>query len=149
MAKNVVFLTGERIGNSASERLHLYKRIVSFRKSDDVSIITQSSETFAEQAGCKRVIHLNTDGVNREDATRITKQADMFIVVGMAPNSSASAALLGVTRPECYIAIIYKGNMDLPKDIYREQVLRMQDMGIGTGLFSLSMYRWMMDLVEE
>ena len=149
MAKNVVFLTAARIGDSASESLHLYRRIVSFKKSADVAIITQSDETFPEQAGCKRVVHLNTGDVNREDAARITKQADMFVVVGMAPNSNPSAALLGVTRPECCIAIINKGNMDLPNDMHREHVLRMRDMSISTGLMFLSMYRWMMDLVEE
>lgn len=149
MAKNLVFLTGERIGDSALESLHLYRRIVSFMKSADVSIITQSTETFPEQAGCKHVVHLNTDDVNREDAARITKQADLFVVIGMAPCSNPSAALLGVTRPECCIAIINKGNMDLPNDIHREHVLRMRDMSIGTGLIFLSMYRWMMDLVEE
>ena len=149
MAKNVVFLTAARIGDSASESLHLYRRIVSFKKSADVAIITQSDETFPEQAGCKRVVHLNTGDVNREDAARITKQADMFVVVGMAPNSNPSAALLGVTRPECCIAIINKGNMDLPNDMHREHVLRMRDMSIGTGLMFLSMYCWMMDLVEE
>ena len=136
MAKNVVFLTAARIGDSASESLHLYRRIVSFKKSADVAIITQSDETFPEH-------------VNREDAARITKQADMFVVVGMAPNSNPSAALLGVTRPECCIAIINKGNMDLPNDMHREHVLRMRDMSIGTGLMFLSMYRWMLDLVEE
>ena len=149
MAKNVVFLTAERIGDSASESLHLYRRIVSFRKSADVSIITQSTETFPEQAGCKHVVHLNTDDVNREDAARITKLADMFVVVGMAPSSNPSAALLGVTRPECCIAIIHKGNMDLPNDMYRKHVLRMRDMSIGTGLLFLSVYRWMMDIVED
>jgi NAD-dependent SIR2 family protein deacetylase len=123
--------------------------MVSFRKSADVTIITQSDETFPEQAGCKRVVHLNTDDVKRADAARITKQADMFVVVGMAPSSNPSAALLGVTRPECCIAIINKGNMDLPNDMHREHVLRMRDMSIGTGLMFLSMYRWMMDLVEE
>lgn len=133
MAKNVVFLTAARIGDSASESLHLYRRIVSFKKSADVAIITQSDETFPEQAGCKRVVHLNTGDVNREDAARITKQADMFVVVGMAPNSNPSAALLGVTRPECCIAIINKGNMDLPNDMHREHILRMRDMSIGTG----------------
>ena len=149
MAKNVVFLTAARIGDSASESLHLYRRIVSFRKIAEVSIITQCTETFPEQAGCKRVVHLNTGDVNREDAARITKQADMFVVVGMAPNSNPSAAVLGMTRPECCIAIINKGNMDLPNDMHREHVLRMRDMSIGTGLMFLSMYRWMMDLVEE
>ena len=71
MAKNVVFLTAERIGDSASESLHLYRRIVSFKKSADVTIITQSNETFPEQAGCKRVVHLNTDDVKREDAASL------------------------------------------------------------------------------
>ena len=149
MAKNVVFLTAERIGDSASESLHLYRRIVSFKKSADVTIITQSNETFPELASCKRVVHLNADDVKREDAARISKQADMFVVVGMAPSSNPSAALLGVTRPECCIAIINKGNMDLPNNMHREHVLRMRDMSIGTGLMFLSMYRWMMDLVEE
>ena len=51
MAKNVVFLTAERIGDSASESLHLYRRIVSFKKSANVTIITQSNETFPELAG--------------------------------------------------------------------------------------------------
>ena len=85
MTKSVVFLTGERIGDSASESLHLYRRIVSFRKSADVSIITQSDETFPEQAGCKRVVHLKADDMNCEDAARIAKRADMFVVVGLAP----------------------------------------------------------------
>ena len=149
MAKSVVFLTAARIGDSASESLHLYKRIMSFKKSADVSIITQSNETFPEQAGCKSVVHLNDDNTNREYAARITKQADMFVVVGMAPSSNPSAELLGVTHSECCIAIINKGNMDLPNDMHREHVLRMRDMSIGTGLMFLSMYRWMMDLVEE
>ena len=149
MAKSVVFLTGERIGDTASESLHLYRRIVSFRKSANVSIITHSDENFPEQAGCKRVVHLNADDMNREDAVRITKQADMFVVVGMAPQSNLPAALLGLTQPECCIAIINKGNMDLPNDMHREHVLRMRDMSIGTGLMFLSMYRWIMDLVEE
>lgn len=149
MAKNVVFLTAERIGDSASESLHLYRRIVSFKKSADVTIITQCNETFPEQAGCKRVIHLNAEGSNHEDAASITKQADMFVVVGMTPKSNPSAAFLGLTQPECCIAIINKGSMDLPSDMRREHVLRMRNMSIGTGLMFLSMYRWMMDLVEE
>ena len=149
MAKNVVFLTGERIGDSVSENLHLYRRIVSFRKSADVSIITQSDETFPEQAGCKNVVHLNGNYLSRENATRITKKADMFVVVGMAPNTSLSAKLLSETRQECSIAIINKGCLELPKELHREHVLRMRDMSIGTGLMFLSMYRWMMDLIEE
>ena len=50
---------------------------------------------------------------------------------------------------ECCIAIINKGNMDLPSELHREHVLKMRDMSIGTGLMFLSMYCWMMDLVEE
>ena len=149
MAKNIVFLTGESLGTNASESLHLYRRIVSFRKSADVTVITQCRDTFPEQAGCKRVVHLDAYNANREDATRIAKQADMFVVVGMVPKSNPTAALLEATRPECCIAIINKGNMELPYDIHREHVLRMRDMSIGTGLMFLSMYRWMMDLIEE
>ena len=149
MAKNVVFLTGERIGNSASENLHLYRRIVSFRKSADVSIITQSDETFPEQAGCKNVVHLDADDMNREDAARITKQADMFVVVGMAPNAVPSANLLSETRPDCCIAIINNGCLNLPKELHRENVVKMRDMSIGTGLLFLSMYNWLKDMIEE
>ena len=36
MGKRVVFLTGEQIGTNSAESLHLYKRIVSFKKSGDV-----------------------------------------------------------------------------------------------------------------
>ena len=39
--------------------------------------------------------------------------------------------------------------MYLPHEVHREYVLRMRDMSIGTGLMFLSMYCWMMDLVEE
>ena len=134
MAKNIVFLTGESLGTNASESLHLYRRIVSFRKSADVTVITQCRDTFPEQAGCKRVVHLDAYNANREDATQIAKQADMFVVVGMAPNSHPSAALLGATRPGCSIAIIYKGSMDMPNEVHREHVLRIRDMSIGTGL---------------
>ena len=77
------------------------------------------------------------------------KQADMFVVVGMAPNAVPSANLLSETRPDCCIAIINKGCLELPKELHREHVLRMREMSIGTGLMFLSMYRWMMDLVEE
>lgn len=149
MAKNIVFLTGESIGANASESLHLYRRMVSFRKSADVAVITQCRDTFPEQAGCKHVVHLNADNATREDATQIAKQADMFVVVGIAPNTSLSAQLLSETRPECIIAIINKGCLELPKELHREHVLRMCEMSIGTGLMFLSMYRWMMDLVEE
>ena len=41
MTKKVVFVTGEKIGVSASETIHLYRRMVSFKKSGDVSVITQ------------------------------------------------------------------------------------------------------------
>ena len=126
-----------------------WARIVSFRKSADVAVITQSRDTFPEQAGCKRVVHLDAYNANREDATRIAKQADMFVVVGMAPNAVPSANLLSETRPDCCIAIINKGCLELPKELHREHVLRMREMSIGTGLMFLSMYRWMMDLVEE
>jgi len=149
MAKSIVFLTCERIGANASESLHLYRRIVSFRKSADVAVITQCQDTFPEQAGCKRVIHLDVDNANCKDAEQIAKQADMFVVVGMAPNTSLSAQLLSETRPECSIAIINKGCLELPKELHREHVLRMREMSIGTGLMFLSMYRWMMDLIEE
>lgn len=149
MAKNIVFLTGESLGTNASESLHLYRRIVSFRKSADVTVITQCRDTFPEQAGCKRVVHLDAYNANREDATRIAKQADMFVVVGMAPNAVPSANLLSETRPDCCIAIINKGCLNLPKELHRENVVKMRDMSIGTGLMFLSMYRWMMGLIEE
>ena len=149
MAKRIVFLTGESIANNAYECIHLYRRILSFKKSADVAVITQSSEMQPEQAGCKLVVHLDSEEANQARAVSVAKQADMFVVVGMAPNSNPSAALLGVTRPECSIAIINKGCMDLPNEIHREHVLRIRDMSIGTGLMFLSMYRWMMDLVEE
>lgn len=149
MARKIVFLTGENIASNANECIHLYRRIVSFKKSADVAVITQSSEMHPEQAGCKLVVHLDSQGTNQTKAVRVAKQADMFVVVGMAPNAFPSAALLGATRPECSIAIINKGCMDLPNEVHREHVLRIRDMSIGTGLMFLSMYRWMMDLVEE
>lgn len=149
MAMSIVFLTGERIGANDSESLHLYRRIVSFKKSADVAVITQCRDTFPEQAGCKHVVHLNADNANREDATQIAKQADMFVVVGMAPNVVPSANLLSETRPDCCIAIINKGCLNLPKELHRENVVKMRDMNIGTGLMFLSMYRWMMDLIEK
>lgn len=114
-----------------------------------MTVITQCRDTFPEQAGCKRVVHLDADKANCEDATRIAKQADMFVVVGMAPNTTLSAQLLCETRSECSIAIINKGCLELPKELHREHVLRMREMSIDTGLMFLSMYRWMMDLVEE
>ena len=131
MAKNVVFLTGESIGTGASESIHLYRRIASFKKCGDVSIITQSTDTYPEQAGCKQVVHLDSQGTNQERAVSVVKQADMFVVVGMAPNSHN------------------KGSVDMPNEVHREHVLRIRDMGIGTGLMFLSIYRWMMDLVED
>lgn len=115
MAKSIVFLTGESIGANASESLHLYRRIVSFRKSADVAVITQCRDTYPEQAGCKRVVHLDVDSTNREDVAQIVKLADIFVVVGIAPNTSLSAQLLSETRPECSIAIINKGCLELPK----------------------------------
>ena len=148
MAKRIVFLTGESIASNTNECIHLYRRIVSFRKSADVAVITQSSEMHPEQAGCKLVVHLDPHGTNQAKAESVAKQADMFVVVGMAPNSNPSAALLEATRQECSIAIINKGCMDLPNEVHREHVLRIRDMSIGTGLMFLSMYRWMMDLVE-
>ena len=42
-----------------------------------------------------------------------------------------------------------RGGMDLPSEMNREHLLRIRDMSIGTGLMFLSMYRWMMNLVEE
>ena len=148
MAKNVVFLTGERIGDTASESLHLYRRIVSFKKTATVSIITESNDNYAERAGCKKVVHLE-NGIESSEATAIARQADMFVVVGLTPNASPSAELINSTKPECCIAIINKGCMELPKDTQRDNVVKMRDMSIGTGLMFLSMYRWMMDLVEE
>lgn len=138
MAKRIVFLTGESIASNENECIHLYRRIVSFKKSADVAIITQSTEIHPEQAGCKLVVHLDSLGTNQARAVSVAKQADMFVVVGMAPNAFPSAALLEVTRPECSIAIIYKGCMDLPKEVHREHVLRIRDMSIGTGLMFLS-----------
>lgn len=149
MAKNVVFLTGERIGENASESLHLYRRIVSFKKGAEVAIITSSDDRYAEQAGCKNVIHLNDSNGNYDEAVRLTKQADMFVVVGMAPNVSPSTTYLEETRPECCIAIINQGCMELPKKLNRENVVRMRDMSIGTGLMFLSMYQWIKDLAED
>ena len=52
-------------------------------------------------------------------------------------------------RRQQQVPIIYKGNQELPKGMHREHILRMRDMSIGTGLIFLSMYRWMMDLIEE
>lgn len=148
MAKRIVFLTGESIANNTNDCIHLYRRIVSFKKSADVAVITQSSEMHPEQAGCKQVVHLDSQGTNHARAMCVAKQADMFVVVGMAPNAFPSVALLGATKPECSIVIINKGCMDLPNEINREHVLRIRDMSIGTGLMFLSMYRWMMDLIE-
>lgn len=149
MAKKVVFVTGEKIGANASETIHLYRRMVSFKKSGDVSVITQDFSSYPEQAGCKKVVHLNEDEGIADAAMLVAKQADLFVVVGMAPNEDPTALLLSNTREECNIAIINKGNQELPKGMHREHVLRMRDMSIGTGLMFLSMYRWMMDLIEE
>lgn len=149
MAKKVVFVTGEKIGVSVSETIHLYRRMVSFKKSGDVSVITQDLSDYPEQAGCKKVVHLGADEGIVDAAMLVAKQADLFVVVGMAPNENQTALLLSNTREECNIAIIYKGNQELPKGMHREHILRMRDMSIGTGLMFLSMYRWMMDLIEE
>ncbi len=46
MAKNIVFLTGESLGANASESLHLYRRIVSFRKSADVRLLLNAETLF-------------------------------------------------------------------------------------------------------
>lgn len=149
MVKNIVFLTGESIGIGASESLHIYRRIVSFWKSAEVSIITQSPNTYPEQAGCKQVVHLGKNTVSQDAAALMTKQADMFVVVGMTPSTDPSATLLALTRQDCLIAIINKGNLEMPEGVQREKVLRMRDMSVGTGLMFLSMYRWMMDIIEE
>lgn len=149
MAKRIVFLTGESIANNVNECIHIYRRIVSFKKSADVVVITQSSEMDPEQAGCKQVVHLDFQGTNHARAICVAKQADMFVVVGMPPNAFPSAALLRATKPECSIAIINKGCMDMPNEVNREHVLKIRDMSIGTGLMFLSMYRWVMDLIEE
>ena len=149
MQKNIVFLTGDKLGANVSETIHLYRRMESFKKSGNVSIITQTSDRCPEQAGCQRVIHLRTDDNSMAVASEVAKQADMFVVVGIAPNAAVSTVLLNETRQECGIAVINKGCQDLPKDIYREHVLKMRNMSVGTGLICLSMYRWMMDLIEE
>lgn len=149
MQKNIVFLTGDKLGANVSETIHLYRRMESFKKSGNVSIITQASDLFPEKAGCKKVVHLNANGNSVDDAVQIAKQADMFVLVGIAPDVATSAALLNKTRQECCIAIINKGRIDLPKDLHREHVFKMRDMSAGTGLMFLSMYRWMMDLIEE
>lgn len=149
MTKNVVFLTGENIGSGASESIHLYKRIASFKKCGDVSIITQSTETYPEQAGCKRVVHLGMNNDNMDEAAAMTMTADLFVVVGMAPSTVPSSSLLALTKQDCCIAIINKGNLEMPHDVLRENVIRMRDMSVGTGLMFLSMYRWMMEIIEE
>ncbi len=149
MGKRVVFLTGEQIGANSAESLHLYKRIVSFKKSGDVTVITQSSDTYAERAGCNKVVHLTAQSENLQDAEEIVNQADMFVVVGTAPNATPSSELLRATKSGCCIAIINKGCLELPKGLHRDHVVRMRDMSVGTGLMFLSMYRWLADLVEE
>lgn len=149
MEKHIVFLTGDRLGVDASENLHLYRRIVSFRKSANVAVITSSNDNYAERAGCKQVVHLKNGTEDNEKAAAIARQADMFVVVGLKPNASPSAELINSTKTDCCIAIINKGCIELPKDTHRNNVVKMRDMSIGTGLMFLSMYRWMMDLVEE
>ena len=86
MAKRVVFMTGEKIGANASEAIHLYRRMASFKKSGDVSIITQDFSGYPEQAGCKKVLHLNADESIADAAILVANQADMFVVVGITPN---------------------------------------------------------------
>lgn len=149
MGKRVVFLTGEQIGANSAESLHLYKRIVSFKKSSEVAVITQSAESYAEKAGCQLVVHLTPDYDSQNLATELARHADLFVIVGMSPNVDPSASLLYETTPDCNIAIINKGNMELPKNLHREHVVKMRDMGIGTGLMFLSVYRWLKDLAEE
>ena len=149
MGKRVVFLTGEQIGANSAESLHLYKRIVSFKKSGDVAVITQSNDTYAERAGCNKVVHLTAQNGNLQDAEKVANQADMFVIVGTTPNVTPSSELLRATKPGCCIAIINRGCLELPKDLHREHVVRMRDMSVGTGLLFLSMYRWLADLVEE
>ena len=148
MAKSIVFLTGEDIGANASDNLHLYRKIVSFRRNADVTIITQCHENYPELAGCRHVVHLNDD-VMREDTARIMQQADMFVVVGISPNVNLSANLLGETKPECCIAIINNGWVELPEELQHKNVVKMRDMSIGTGLTFLSVYWYLKDLVEE
>lgn len=147
--RKIVFLTGEQIGANPSESQHLYRRIVSFKKSSEVAVITWSKEHYAERAGCRLVVHLNSDNDIQSAATEIVKQADMLVVVGISPNTDPSARLLRETAADCSIAIINKGDMALPKNLHREHVVRMRDMSIGTGLMFLSMYRWLKDLTEE
>ena len=149
MGKRVVFLTGEQIGANSAESLHLYKRIVSFKKSGDVAVITQSNDTYAERAGCNKVVHLTAQNGNLQDAEKVANQADMFVIVGTTPNVTPSSELLRATKPGCCIAIINRECLELPKDLHREHVVRMRDMSVGTGLMFLSMYRWLADLVEE
>ena len=115
MAKSIVFLTGEDIGANASDNLHLYRKIVSFRRNADVTIITQCHENYPELAGCRHVVHLNDD----------------------------------VMRPECCIAIINNGWVELPEELHHKNVVKMRDMSIGTGLTFLSVYWYLKDLVEE
>ena len=149
MAKRVVFVTGNKIGADATSSVHLYKRIGSFRKSANVTIITLCNDTFPEQAGCKQVIHFWESVSSQNNAYLVAKQADMFVVVGVAPNINPSALLLGMTRPECCIVVINPKCLDLPRWFHREKVIRMRDMGINTGLLFLSVYQWMTDLAEE
>ena len=94
MRKRVVFLTGEQIGANSAESLHLYKRIVSFKKSGDVAVITQSNDTYAERAGCNKVVHLTAQNGNLQDAEKVANQADMFVIVGTTPNVTPSSELL-------------------------------------------------------
>ena len=68
MRKKIVFLTSDGIADNTVESIHLYRRIVSFRKSADIAVITQSSDTHPEQAGCKKVIHIDSLGANQDTA---------------------------------------------------------------------------------
>lgn len=149
MAKRVVFMTGEKIGANVSEAIHLYRRMASFKKSGDVSIITQDFSGYPEQAGCKKVLHLNADESIADAAILVAKQADMFVVVGISPNVDPFTNLLGETKPGCCIAIINKGCLELPEELHHKNVVRMRDMSIGTGLTFLSVYWYLKNMVEE
>ncbi len=149
MRKRVVFVTGEKIGTNAFESIHLYKRIASFKKCANVTIITQSHDRLPEQAGCEQVIHIGESLDSQTDVYLMTMQADMLVFVGLAPNINPSATLLGMTSPKCCIVVINQDCLDLPRGFHREKVLKMRDMSISSGLLFLSVYQWMMDLVEK
>lgn len=80
MAKKVVFMTGEQIGANASETIHLYRRMVSFMKSDDASVITQDLSGYPEQAEFKKVVHLGAEDDIADATLLVAKQADIFVV---------------------------------------------------------------------